>query len=212
METHKVSKADQKLSKKTVIFNAAMSIFMEKGYGETRMIDIAKEAGIGKGTIYEYFSSKEELFFEMFFGEILDHSRKMERIRELQTSPDEKLKAYLELEFDQTKNCRLGKGIAKQVSLNMFFGKDLAKNEKISMQIRTLMEERLNLLINIIEEGVQQDFFRKQDPYLGAVSVLGIICFGIAQCHEMLPGGRFSNLEEDVEKALYQFILNGLSK
>lgn len=47
-----------KLSKRDMILAAAIRVFSQKGYHHTRMEEIAIEAGIGKGTIYEYFSSK----------------------------------------------------------------------------------------------------------------------------------------------------------
>lgn len=48
------------------IIEAAARIFARKGFSGTVMQDIATEAGIGKGTIYEYFSSKDDLFFAVF--------------------------------------------------------------------------------------------------------------------------------------------------
>jgi AcrR family transcriptional regulator len=52
--------------KKTAILDASARVFARKGYAGTVMKDIAVEAGIGKGTIYEYFPSKEDLFFAVF--------------------------------------------------------------------------------------------------------------------------------------------------
>ncbi len=52
--------------KKDNIIGAAILVFARKGYAATRIIDVARTAGIGKGTIYEYFSSKEDLFFSVF--------------------------------------------------------------------------------------------------------------------------------------------------
>ena len=46
--------------------SAASAVFAEKGYASTRVADIAEKAGVGKGTVYEYFSSKEELLFAVF--------------------------------------------------------------------------------------------------------------------------------------------------
>jgi AcrR family transcriptional regulator len=41
---------------------AALDLFVEKGYAATRLDDVARRAGVSKGTLYLYFSSKEELF------------------------------------------------------------------------------------------------------------------------------------------------------
>jgi len=44
------------------ILSAARELFLLKGYHETTLEEIARHAEFGKGTIYNYFSSKEELF------------------------------------------------------------------------------------------------------------------------------------------------------
>ncbi len=54
-------KVVDKDEKRQAIAVAAVTVFGEKGYERTRMDDVAKEAGVGKGTIYEYFKNKEEL-------------------------------------------------------------------------------------------------------------------------------------------------------
>src|SRR4051812_24710326 len=47
------------------ILAAALSVFGERGLAAARLDDIAKRAGLSKGTIYLYFPNKEELFREM---------------------------------------------------------------------------------------------------------------------------------------------------
>ena len=44
------------------ILNAALALFTEKGFAATRMDDVAKQASISKGTLYNYFDSKENIF------------------------------------------------------------------------------------------------------------------------------------------------------
>jgi len=54
------------------ILDAALSVFSEKGFAEARVDDIAKAAGVTKGTVYLYFDSKEAVFKELLaetFGE-----------------------------------------------------------------------------------------------------------------------------------------------
>lgn len=62
-------------SRRAQLIEAAAHVFSHQGYSASRVSEIATEAGVGKGTVYEYFSSKEELFFAVFE----DHQ---ERIRE----------------------------------------------------------------------------------------------------------------------------------
>ncbi len=57
---------EQKEAKRLLIIEAAARVFAQKGYAGAVVSDIAVQAGIGKGTIYEYFESKEELFFAVY--------------------------------------------------------------------------------------------------------------------------------------------------
>ena len=47
---------------KLAILDAAVQLFTEKGYERTSINDLARAAGIGKGTIYAYFNQKSEIF------------------------------------------------------------------------------------------------------------------------------------------------------
>jgi AcrR family transcriptional regulator len=51
--------------KKQQIVKGAETLFYKFGYIKTSLEDIAKEAGLGKGTIYYYFESKEDIFLEV---------------------------------------------------------------------------------------------------------------------------------------------------
>ena len=52
--------------KRPLILQAATEVFAEQGFAAVTVAEIADHAGIGKGTVYEYFSSKEELLFAVF--------------------------------------------------------------------------------------------------------------------------------------------------
>jgi AcrR family transcriptional regulator len=58
----------ERLNRKIDILNAAERIFYKKGFENSTMDDIAKEAEFTKKTIYSYFKSKEELYFEIMLS------------------------------------------------------------------------------------------------------------------------------------------------
>lgn len=58
--------AVDKDAKRSEIVRYAADVFSRTGYHETKMQDIATAADIGKGTIYEYFRTKEELFLAVY--------------------------------------------------------------------------------------------------------------------------------------------------
>lgn len=59
-------------NKKEKIFNAAREEFLANGFKKASMAKIAKKAGVASGTIYLYFSSKEELFQNVYVQENAD--------------------------------------------------------------------------------------------------------------------------------------------
>lgn len=68
---------DVSVERKKQILQAAMTVFAQTGFQQTRMEDIAREAGLSKGTLYLYFDSKEavvmallRLFYEIDAGEL----------------------------------------------------------------------------------------------------------------------------------------------
>lgn len=52
----------KKKQTKAAILKAALQLFTKKGYENTSIDELARQAGIGKGTIYSYFQTKSEIF------------------------------------------------------------------------------------------------------------------------------------------------------
>jgi TetR/AcrR family fatty acid metabolism transcriptional regulator len=52
------------------ILRAAESVFLRKDFHEVRMDDVAGACGVGKGTLYRYFASKDDLFTALVFDGI----------------------------------------------------------------------------------------------------------------------------------------------
>ena len=50
---------------KNQILEAALHVFVKKGYAETRMDDIVESSGLSKGAIYHHYSSKKDLFLSL---------------------------------------------------------------------------------------------------------------------------------------------------
>ena len=59
---------------RTRILEAAVRVFAEKGYHETRMDDIVSASQTSKGSVYFYFPSKQEIFFGLIetFASLLE--------------------------------------------------------------------------------------------------------------------------------------------
>lgn len=86
-------------NKKSDIYKAAASIFGEKGYDNSSLDEIAKSAGVAKGTIFYYFSSKEELFSSLINQGIDLLSTEIIRICKQKISIKKKLELTIKYHF-----------------------------------------------------------------------------------------------------------------
>jgi len=72
--------------KRKQILDGARNVFMSLGFDAASMNDVTREAGVSKGTLYVYFSSKEELFTAMIEAE---RAAFLAKIRDVLAGPDD---------------------------------------------------------------------------------------------------------------------------
>jgi AcrR family transcriptional regulator len=60
------------------ILSAALACFTERGFAGTRMEDVAAKAGVTKGTVYLYYSTKDELFEAVVRSELVPNIDRLE--------------------------------------------------------------------------------------------------------------------------------------
>ena len=77
------------------IVSAALQVFVERGYAATRLQDVARRAGVTKGTVYLYFESKEALFKAVVRETIVPSIARFEEIAKAHTGTSREL--FLEL-------------------------------------------------------------------------------------------------------------------
>src|SRR5689334_10075836 len=81
--------------KRERIEQAAARVFAEHGFREAGIADVAREAGVATGSIYNYFASKEELLFATTFAEIDELERRMAAAIDPTAPADEQLRAMI---------------------------------------------------------------------------------------------------------------------
>lgn len=87
--------------KKTDIFKAARELFYTKGFKDTNISEIAKQAGIGVGTFYNYFESKEKLFLEVYIKENKDLKMRLMSSVDLNDDPVTFVTKFITLNLDE---------------------------------------------------------------------------------------------------------------
>ena len=86
-------------AKRQAILAAAIAVFAEKGYHATKMADIARKAEMGKGTLYEYFRTKEELPKSIFGLMLQTFDQEISQLEQTHSDPVDAIMAGIQLCF-----------------------------------------------------------------------------------------------------------------
>lgn len=89
--------------KKLLIYDCAKELFREKGFKDTNISEITKKAGMAVGTFYNYYSSKEKLFMDIFLEENSKLKQACFQSLDLDRSPMDVVGEMLKLNVEGTK-------------------------------------------------------------------------------------------------------------
>jgi len=86
--------------KKDEIIQAAVQLFIEKGFDRVSLSDIASRLNLGRTTIYEYFNNKSEILALYLEKEILDYHEKVMSIMNKKVAFRNKLMEFIKLQLE----------------------------------------------------------------------------------------------------------------
>lgn len=136
-------------------------MFGERGLAGARLDDIARRAGVSKGTIYLYFANKEELFREVIRAIVVDRLRQAAE-EGRSGDPVAQLKRYLRAHWDFVRSPEF-QTIYKLVTGELDNFPDLAE-----FYGREVVLPATELLADLIRRGIDRGDFRHVDPVLAA--------------------------------------------
>lgn len=154
------------LDKRAAILRAAIRVFANNGYFNSKVADIAREAGVADGTVYLYFKSKEEILHSIFDRTVEEAiSAGREQLKKID-DPREKLRRIAHLHLE-----RMG----ADRDLAVVFQVELRGSTKFMEEFSAAgFAEYLGLIRATIEEGQKAGVFR---PDLNA-KVVAKVFFG----------------------------------
>ena len=139
--------------KREAILRAAVKIFARKGYFNSKVSDIASEAGIADGTVYLYFKSKDEVLRSVFDRTMADFIS--EGREELSKIPDPEKKLQWLAHFHLRK-------LGADRNLAIVFQVELRGSTKFMEEFSEKgFREYLDVIKQVVEEGQRKDIFRK---------------------------------------------------
>ncbi len=197
-------KEREKLLRRQEIIDAAVKIFAKKGYKATTLDEIAVESEFGKGTIYNYFSSKEELYKEIITS-ILKRNKKAV------TQADKQTNSLSEFLFTVIKQ-HINFCINNREAFLLLIFTEFHHPKSTSTEISKIMDDNHKLMteffVSKAKTAIDNKEIRELDPEKTIRLFRGI---GFNYIYDLLLSGNLNeNSVEKEAKFITDILFNGI--
>lgn len=190
------------------LLDAALMLFVEKGFAATRTEEVARRAGVAKGTLFLYYPSKDELFKAVVrqnIGKLLGEAG--EFVASASGSTAELLRTLIEGWWQRSSGSNVG-GLHKVFVAEVRNFPDLAQfyTDEVIVPAHRLFE-------GLIQRGIERDEFRRVDVSAVTMALLAPMIFLMLHKHSFgacaAPG---FDIDADATLAAHiDLMLRGLS-
>lgn len=191
-------------SRRKAILDAAMALFDRQGYASTTVDDVAAAAGLSKGSIYNYFDSKQDIYTQLFNRAVLQDEADVDALVAGQMAAGKKLCAILDYWYQ---------GLAVDLKigrLTLEFWATAARETRtgsLTENLHAAYGRWIGRIGRIIQEGIDSGEMDPQvNPETHATVFLGLV-HGL-MLHAILGIG--SQVDEKFMAAMKQSILGSL--
>ena len=153
-------------AKRKRIITAAIEVFAHDGLSNGKIATIAEKAGIGKGTVYEYFSSKEDIFaavFKDFFDQMITG---YSQLLEVPMDPVRKIETMFDYTYDYLDQLmQAEQGQRWMILMEIFlqgFRDEISGTGKLALG--KVLRETYDIFKPVIEDGIRSGVFRQLEP------------------------------------------------
>ncbi len=179
-----------------LILQAAKGLFFERGFHETSMSLIAEESGLGKGTLYWHFNSKEELFNEMLKHEVENVIKRIRANINQQLPYQQILKGIIEESVEKMRE--------NKKDLQFFLDHQEFINQETRHNFFQLYLSLHKEIQEFLEIGIKKGILRDESSDLMAGAILGLL-------QGMNPLLKIGQVEKSaVVEFLYRFLAAGI--
>ena len=187
------------------ICTAALDVFSEKGFAAAKLDEIARLAGVSKGTLYLYFKSKEDLFRAVVRDTVAPN---IETVRAIVDTADlpfaDVVRMFLPRFAQIATEVRVG-AVAKMV-----IGESRNFPELARVWHDEVVTKALGLIAGLIERGQQRGEVRAGDPRFHAISLMGAMLMGMLWRETLEPVGGTPLDLESLARQHAETVLQGL--
>lgn len=185
--------------KAAAVLKAAETIFAEKGFHTATIAEIAKKAKVSEATIYEYFSTKEELLFAIPAEKTSAyHEKTIEIIKYLNGAAD-KLRFLILRHLELYQN---DPDYANVIMLILKGNRNFLKTNAYK-----IVQQTARYYIGVLKEGIENGEFREDiEPYLVRAMIWGTIEHTVTRKSLLGEPSDLTALVDDIFETIFQGI------
>lgn len=184
---------DWRLRRREAILAGAAELFARRPYHDVQMDDVARQAGVGKATLYRYFPSKEELYLHAFDEALARLEERLHAQPPGEATPEAVLACKVRA---------LLVTFTEQLPALKVLGGD---HSHLAEQMRTVLRRRTHriaaALREVLEAGAAGGWFRAVDPEMAPLLIIGVVRGGVMMAGDAEP--------ERLEAAILDLVLKG---
>jgi AcrR family transcriptional regulator len=184
---------------------AALEVFAEKGFAAAKLDEIARRAGVSKGTLYLYFTTKDELFRAVVRDTVAPNIETVQQALTAAALPfRDVVPMFLARFADMASRVPVG-AVAKIV-----IGESRNFPELAKVWHDEVASRALSMLATLIVAAQERGEVRKGDPRLHAFSLVGPMLMGVLWRETLQPAGGAPVDLEALAKQHAETVLAGL--
>ena len=150
------------------IVEAAVKVFLRKGYRKTTMPEIAREAGLSIGGVYWYFKSKDEVVLAILEDVFRSDLDDLNSLLSTETSASERLKSFVATYVESYDEMTWLNTIGIE-----FYGQ-AGHDPLVRGFIQAYISHYRQALVRLIEQGIERGEFRTVNPVDTANAIIGL--------------------------------------
>jgi AcrR family transcriptional regulator len=186
------------------ILDAALTVFVERGFAATRLDDVAVAAGISKGLLYRYFDNKAELFKEVV-RQALGST-----IRDVGDRARASVSAVAALDMFLQQMVAVANDPRRSAIPKLIISESASFPELAVFYLAEVIGPGLRQLAGLVSRGIESGEFRKVDPDLTAKSIIAPLLLSVIWRHTF---ARYDSKRFDPDALIRQhrdILLHGL--
>ncbi len=187
------------------ILDAALGLFVDRGFSATKIEDIAEGAGVSKGTVYLYFKSKEDIFKCLVHDIVLPEIERVEQKVSEHVGTQQALLITILKGWQRTMFETRLSGMPKLMMSEASNFPELAR-----YYVENVVHRSIDIVSGVIAAGIQSNEFKRCDPVITARVIMAHLVYLVIWDHSLRTYDANQLDSDNYMQCQIDLILNGL--